>query len=83
MWEKNELPADVIAELKNARKVEAIKRLRMQRSLGLAEAKEQVDLYMADHPELQRRSQHRELNLIPLVLAAAVAVVAYVAFEML
>ena len=47
------------------------------------EAEEQVDLYMADHPELQRRSQHRELNLIPLVLAAAVAVVAYVAFEML
>ena len=46
----NELPADVIADIKANRKVSAIKRLRAHQGIGLKEAKELVDAYIAKHP---------------------------------
>ena len=45
-----ELPADVIAEIGANRKVSAIKLLRAHQRIGLKEAKELVDGYIAMHP---------------------------------
>ena len=83
MSEEPELSPDVVESLRAGRKIEAIKMLRAQRGLDLAEAKEQVDLYIEEHPQAQSRRQHREMNLIPLFLAAAIAIAAYIAFEYL
>jgi len=44
------LPADVIAALEANRKIDAIKLLRTQRGIGLKEAKEQVEAYLAQNP---------------------------------
>jgi len=52
MTSSTELEADVIAELNNGRKIEAIKKLRALRNIGLKEAKELVDNYVSLHPEL-------------------------------
>ena len=46
------LPADVIAALHEGRKIDAIKLLREQRGIGLKEAKQEVDAYLRDHPQL-------------------------------
>lgn len=83
MSDDDELSPDVVKALHAGRKIEAIKMLRAQRGLDLAEAKEQVDLYISEHPQPQSRRQRREMNLIPLFLAAAIAIAAYVAFEYL
>lgn len=83
MSEEQELSPEVVKALHAGRKIEAIKILRAQRGLDLAEAKEQVDLYIAEHPQPLARRQHREMNLIPLFLAAAIAIAAYIAFEYL
>lgn len=45
-----DLPADVVAELEANRKIAAIKLLRAERGMGLKEAKEQVEAYLADNP---------------------------------
>ena len=81
MTDAADLGADVKRALRAGHKIEAIKRLRQQRGLDLAEAKRQVDTYIAGHPEQFRKHMHSELNLIPLVVAAAIAIVAYLAFE--
>lgn len=52
MASNTELEPDVIAELNNGRKIEAIKKLRASRNIGLKEAKELVDNYVSLHPEL-------------------------------
>jgi Ribosomal protein L7/L12 C-terminal domain len=50
MNNKLELPAPVIAEIEGRRKVSAIKLLRAELGIGLKEAKELVDTYIAQHP---------------------------------
>ena len=52
MVSNTELEPDVIAELNNGRKIEAIKKLRGSQNIGLKEAKELVDHYLSSHPEL-------------------------------
>ena len=47
-----ELPADVLEAIHAGRKIDAIKRLRAQNGLGLKEAKELVDAYVQQHPDL-------------------------------
>ena len=79
----DELPEDVLAALRAQRKIEAIKMLRVQRGMDLAEAKRQVDIYIAEHPENLPKRERGEMNLMPLLLAAGVALVAYIAFEYL
>jgi len=46
-----DLPPDVLAAIHISRKIEAIKLLREHQGIGLKEAKEVVDAYMARHPE--------------------------------
>ena len=48
------LPEDVIAEIEANRKISAIKLLRDQQGIGLNEAKELVDDYIAGHPSSSR-----------------------------
>jgi hypothetical protein len=47
-----ELSPAVIALLQEGKKIEAIKLLRQEHSLGLKEAKEVADNYCSAHPEL-------------------------------
>ena len=58
MTSSTELEPDVIAELNNGRKIDAIKKLRALRNIGLKEAKELVDSYLSLHPELDVPVQH-------------------------
>lgn len=83
MNEEKELSPEVVEALHSGRKIEAIKMLRAQRGLDLAEAREQVDLYVTEHPQKQPGRRHSEMNLIPLVVAAAIAITAWLAFEYL
>lgn len=52
MNQESELPEDVLAAIHENRKIEAIKLLREHRRLGLKEAKEIVDAYVAEHSPL-------------------------------
>lgn len=51
------LSAEALAALHEGRKIDAIKILRAERGLGLKEAKEEVDAYLRDHPELASMQQ--------------------------
>ncbi len=51
MHSDDDLPAEVIAALREGCKVQAIKRLRELEGLGLKEAKERVDAHVAKQPE--------------------------------
>ena len=46
------LSAEALAALHEGRKIDAIKILREERGIGLKEAKDEVDAYLRDHPEL-------------------------------
>jgi hypothetical protein len=48
------LPPPVIEALRSGKKIEAIKLLRLERNLGLKEAKDRVDDYVRRDPLLQR-----------------------------
>ena len=48
------LPPPVIEALRTGKKIEAIKLLRLERNLGLKEAKDLVDAYVRRDPLLQR-----------------------------
>lgn len=47
-----QLPPDAVAALNAGRKIEAIKIVRERQGIGLKEAKELVDSYVAVHPEI-------------------------------
>lgn len=49
MTEPTELPADVIAAIREGKRIEAIKRLRAARGLQLKDAKDQVEAYAGAH----------------------------------
>jgi len=78
------LPEDVIAALVQGNKIEAIKRLRAARGIGLKDAKDQVEAYVPTDPLVrarlaEARQQSRRGCLTWLgVLAAAALIVAAV-----
>lgn len=77
-----DLPADVLAAIHARRKIEAIKRLREHRQLGLKEAKRIVDAYLAEHPHLAtNRCDEAEFGLGQLLTIAIVAAIAYGAYR--
>lgn len=55
----NELSAEALSALHAGRKIEAIKLVREQHGLGLKEAKQSIDLYLAAHPEIATRPSSR------------------------
>ncbi len=71
--ELKETDTTIIHALKQNRKIEAIKLLRERENIGLKEAKQVVDAYLAQHPNLHsprtsgtRRSYNGLLFLIAL-----------------
>ena len=58
--QSGELPAAAIEALTKGRKIEAIKIVRQETSLGLKQAKDAVDAYVAARPDLS--SQFQEAN---------------------
>ena len=77
---ESELPEDVLAAIHENRKIEAIKLLREHRNIGLKEAKEIVDAYAAEHPQLITSSPLNvktglgRLVIVGILLAALYAV---------
>jgi ribosomal protein L7/L12 len=73
-----DLPADVLAAIHEGRKIEAIKRLREHRHIGLKEAKDIVDAYQTEHPNLSaKRTDRAESGLGRLLAIGVLAAVAY------
>lgn len=73
----------VIDEIKQGKKIQAIKLLREENGVGLKEAKIAVETYISTHPDIQEAfesntseglSQERMLQIIILVIAIAVVV---------
>ena len=84
MTDTPELPDDVIAAIRGNRKIEAIKRLREARGLGLKEAKHAVEAYARAHPEIPEAApQFRESGINPLVLIVILAILGYLAYTFL
>lgn len=76
-----ELPADVRDAVDANRKIEAIKLLREQRSLGLKEAKEIVDAYIDENRHVigdQRSGQESGIGrILVMVIAGGIIDAAY------
>ena len=73
-----DLPSDVLAALHAHRKIEAIRLLREHRGLGLRDAKQTVDAYLAAHPRLTAsRSDKAESGLGRLLVIGIIAAIAY------
>ena len=66
------LSANAIAALEAGKKIEAIKIVRQEQGIGLKEAKELVESYTAERPELAEKSSG---NVSVLTMAAMVIVV--------
>ncbi|MEE8261351.1 MAG: hypothetical protein V3R83_02630 [Gammaproteobacteria bacterium] len=80
----SELPAEVIDLLQAGHKIQAIKRLRMARGIGLKDAKETVDAFINENPHvyrLKRRSSGSPRGLLFLVIIIALIVAAYSHFS--
>ena len=54
---RESLPPAALQALQQGRMIEAIKIVRTERNVGLKQAKEQVEQYMQQHPELLRQSR--------------------------
>ena len=82
MNEGAELPDDVIAAVRAKRKIAAIKLLREHRGLSLKEAKEQVEAYLRNHPDLAATNPPRvESGMGRLIIICIAAVVLYLVYN--
>ena len=59
MQNTNSIPPSAVAALNAGRKIEAIRIVREADGIGLEEARELVESYLALHPELQSQIQQR------------------------
>ena len=80
-----DMPADVITALSRGQKIEAIKRLREARGIGLKEAKDAVDSYVAADPALRARlgaiqeeSKRSLFTYLGVIIILAVLAYAYI-----
>ena len=74
------LSAEALAALHEGRKIDAIKILRAERGLGLKEAKEEVDAYLRNHPELAAM-QKSGSSFGCLVVIAVIGIAAYLLYQ--
>ena len=82
MNDEPELPDDVLAAIRANRKIGAIKLLRKHQNIGLKEAKDIVDAYIAQHPSSARnRSQQTKSGFAPLLYASLVTGLVYAAYK--
>ena len=76
------LSAEAIAALRRGNKIEAIKLVRVERSLGLKEAKDAVEDYLSGQPDLQSaladaQGEAKRSAVIWVAVLIGVAIVAY------
>jgi hypothetical protein len=81
-----ELPSAALIALNQGKMIEAIKVLRVERNLGLKEAKDQVDAYLRAHPDLRTqydgaRAEGNRGGLLWLIVIIVAAVAAFVYFK--
>ena len=82
MNDQAELPDDVIAALRANRKIEAIKRLREARGIGLKEAKDAVDAYERNNPGVAGSTPElRESGANPLFILVILGIAGYLAYR--
>lgn len=82
MSDETGLPDDVVAEIHANRKIEAIKRLREQRGIGLKEAKDAVDRYISQLPQgAIRPTQRTDSGLGRLLVVGAGAMAIYLLYN--
>ncbi len=74
---EQELPQEVLQALEKGRKVEAIRQLRVMRNLGLKEAKDQVDAWLALHPQQAQAVQRASGGGWALLLLVAFGVLGW------
>ncbi len=78
------LPAQAIAALRQGNKIEAIKIVRAERGLGLKEAKDAVDAYAGQDPQLKAAfaasSARSKRSLGWIVAASVAALIAWLVF---
>jgi ribosomal protein L7/L12 len=78
----NELPSEVIEAIRANRKIEAIRLLREHWSMGLTEAKQEVDAYVRDNPQAAAmRAPQAESGVGRLILIASIIIAAYLAYR--
>lgn len=78
-----EFSAEVLAAIHGNRKIEAIKLLRQQRGVGLKEARDLVDTYVAEHPQLIiRRPPGNDYGMGRAVLIIVVSALFYGAYQL-
>jgi hypothetical protein len=79
---ESELPADVIEAITANRKIEAIKRLRAHSDIDLKEAKDLVEAYVLQNPQVVSTPQHRtESGVGRVVLVVLIVAIAYAAYR--
>lgn len=80
--EKGNLPGDAIAALEKGSKIEAIKCVRVAQGVGLKEAKEIVEQFLENNPDVSSRMTSVNIatsrsGFIWLLLFAAIALAVY------
>jgi len=80
MIDNFEKEPDVVSAIKKGQTIDAIKKLRASRGIGLKEAKDSVDAYADAHHLSNQRSERSSLNL-GWVLLVALALVGYYVFK--
>jgi ribosomal protein L7/L12 len=79
-----DLPSDVVEAIRANRKIDAIKRLRKHRGIGLKEAKLEIESYVRGQPQYSSLSGPKaESNSGRLVLVAFLIGAAYIAYQLL
>jgi len=68
-----DLPSDVIEAIHANKKIEAIKRLRAHRDLGLKEAKLTVEAYARENPRPNMPSMHQSESGLGRIVLLAIA----------
>lgn len=78
------LPEDVIQSIRCGKKIEAIKKLRDANRLGLKEAKQAVEAYIDQSPELRQKfMQNTNMNTPVSFLLGICILVALVVYQIL
>lgn len=80
-----DLPAEAIAALEKGSKIDAIKCVRVQQGLGLKEAKELVEQFIEDNPEIKSRMFSANANSAKLSLRwlIVIVLVGFAAYKLL